>query len=111
MALQPCFSTFVVSHCEASHSQTRQLAIFHLFSVPSSGDDDYTDPKAAISIARPRIPKTSRVDARNVLLLCVYLLLVLMHGGCPPASITHKRPDHGQVSVHGKPTFIEGQQP
>ena len=35
----------------------------------------------------------------------------LMHGGCPLAIITHKRPDHRQVSVHGEPKFIEGQQP
>ena len=35
----------------------------------------------------------------------------LMHPGCPPAGITHKQPDHGQVSVHGEPKFIEGQQP
>ena len=35
----------------------------------------------------------------------------LVHGGCPPASITQKRPNHGQVSVHGEPKFIEGQQP
>ena len=34
----------------------------------------------------------------------------LVHGGCPPASITQKRPNHGQVSVHGEPKFIEGQQ-
>ena len=33
----------------------------------------------------------------------------LMHGGCPPAGIAHKRPDHGQVNVHGEPKFIEGQ--
>ena len=33
-----------------------------------------------------------------------------MHGGCPPASITQKRPNHGQVSVHGEPKLIEGQQ-
>ena len=38
-------------------------------------------------------------------------LLFLVHGGCPPASITQKRPNHGQVSVHGEPKFIEGQQP
>ena len=37
--------------------------------------------------------------------------LFLVHGGCPPASITQKRPNHGQVSVHGEPKFIEGQQP
>ena len=36
---------------------------------------------------------------------------LLVHGGCPPASITQKRPNHGQVSVHGEPKFIEGQQP
>ena len=35
----------------------------------------------------------------------------LVHGGCPPASITEKRPNHGQVSVHGEPKFIKGQQP
>ena len=35
----------------------------------------------------------------------------LVHGGCPPASITQKRPNHGEVSVHGEPKFIEGQQP
>ena len=35
----------------------------------------------------------------------------LVHGGCPPASITQKRPNHGQVSVHAEPKFIEGQQP
>ena len=35
----------------------------------------------------------------------------LVHGGCPPASITQKRPNHGQVSVHGEPKFIQGQQP
>ena len=35
----------------------------------------------------------------------------LVHGGCPPACITQKRPNHGQVSVHGEPKFIEGQQP
>ena len=35
----------------------------------------------------------------------------LVHAGCPPASITQKRPNHGQVSVHGEPKFIEGQQP
>ena len=35
----------------------------------------------------------------------------LVQGGCPPASITQKRPNHGQVSVHGEPKFIEGQQP
>ena len=35
----------------------------------------------------------------------------LVHGGCPPASITQKRPNHGQVSVQGEPKFIEGQQP
>ena len=35
----------------------------------------------------------------------------LVHGGCPPASITQKRPTHGQVSVHGEPKSIEGQQP
>ena len=27
----------------------------------------------------------------------------LVHGGCPPASITQKRPNHGQVSGHGEP--------
>ena len=36
---------------------------------------------------------------------------LLVHGGCPPASITQKRPNHGQVSVHGERKFIEGQQP
>ena len=36
---------------------------------------------------------------------------LLVHGGFPPASITQKRPNHGQVSVHGEPKFIEGQQP
>ena len=35
----------------------------------------------------------------------------LVHGGCPQACITQKRPNHGQVSVHGEPKFIEGQQP
>ena len=40
-----------------------------------------------------------------------WLLFFLVHGGCPPASITQKRPNHGQVSVHGEPKFIEGQQP
>ena len=35
----------------------------------------------------------------------------LVHGGCPPASITQKRPNQGQVSVHGEPKLIEGQQP
>ena len=35
----------------------------------------------------------------------------LVHGGCPPASITQKRPNHGQVSVHSEPKFVEGQQP
>ena len=39
------------------------------------------------------------------------VLHFLVHGGCPPASITQKRPNHGQVSVHGEPKFIEGQQP
>ena len=38
-------------------------------------------------------------------------LSFLVHGGCPPASITKKRPNHGQESVHGEPKFIEGQQP
>ena len=38
---------------------------------------------------------------------CVFLV----HGDCPPASITQKRPNDGQVSVHGEPKFIEGQQP
>ena len=40
-----------------------------------------------------------------------WLLFSLVHGGCPPASITQKRPNHGQVSVHGELEFIEGQQP
>ena len=31
-----------------------------------------------------------------------------MHGCCPPASITQKRPNHRLVSVHGEPKFIEG---
>ena len=35
----------------------------------------------------------------------------LVHGGCPPACITQKRPNHGQGSVHGEPKCIEGQQP
>ena len=39
------------------------------------------------------------------------MMVFLVHGGCPPASITQKRPNHGQVSVHGEPKFIEGQQP
>ena len=43
------------------------------------------------------------------ILFLLYLLLFLVHGGCPPASITQKRPNHGQVSVHGEPKFIEGQ--
>ena len=34
-----------------------------------------------------------------------------LHGRCPPASITQKRPNHGQVSVHGEPKFIKRQQP
>ena len=38
-------------------------------------------------------------------------VVFLVHGGCPPVSITQKRPNHGQVSVHGEPKFIEGQQP
>ena len=38
-------------------------------------------------------------------------LIFLVHRGCPPASITQERPNHGQVSVHGEPKFIEGQQP
>ena len=49
--------------------------------------------------------------------LCVKQLLhgsspfFLLHRGCPLASITQKRPNHGQVSVHGERKFIEGQQP
>ena len=74
--LQPCFSRYFVSHCEASYSQIRQFAISALFSQASCGDDDYTDPKAAVSIARPRIPKASGVDAHSVLLLCILFLLV-----------------------------------
>ena len=54
----------------------RQFAISALLSEASSGDDGYTDPKAAVSIARPRIPKASRVDAQNVLILCILFLLV-----------------------------------
>ena len=41
----------------------------------------------------------------------LHFFYFLVHGGCPPASITQKRPNHGQVSVHGEPKFIEGQQP
>ena len=76
VALQPCFSRFGVSHCEASHFQIGQFTISALFSEALFGDDDYTDPKAAVSIARPRIPKASRVDAHSVLLLCIPFLLV-----------------------------------
>ena len=43
--------------------------------------------------------------------VCRVFLVFLVHGGCPPASITQKRPNHRQVSVHGEPKFIEGQQP
>ena len=56
--------------------QIRQFAISALVSEASSGDDDYTDPKAAVSIARPRNPKASRLDAQNVLILCTLFLLV-----------------------------------
>ena len=35
----------------------------------------------------------------------------LVHGGCPPASKTQKQPNHGQLSAHGEPKFIEGEQP
>ena len=38
-------------------------------------------------------------------------VVFLVHGGCPSASITQKQPNHGQVSVHGEPKFIEGEQP
>ena len=50
------------------------------FSGESSEDDDYTGPKATISIARPRIRNASRVDAENVLIVCILLLLVSV---CP----------------------------
>ena len=40
-----------------------------------------------------------------------YVFFFLMHGGCLPASITHKRPDQSEVSVPGELKFIEGQQP
>ena len=49
--------------------QIRQFAISALFS-------DYTDPKAALSIARPRIAEASRLDAQNVPILCILFLLV-----------------------------------
>ena len=38
-------------------------------------------------------------------------LSLFVHGGCAPASITQKQPNHGQVSVHGQPKFVKGQQP
>ena len=47
-----------------------------LFSEASSGDDDYTDPKATVRIARPRIPKASGPDAQNVLIRCLLFFLV-----------------------------------
>ena len=56
--------------------QIRQLAISALFSEASSGDDDYTDPKATVSIARPRVPKASHLDGQNVAILCIPFLLV-----------------------------------
>ena len=56
--------------------QIRQFAISALSSEASSGDDDYTDPKATVSIARPGIPKASRLHAQNVLILCILFLLV-----------------------------------
>ena len=55
----------------------------------------------------------SRITTKERLALAVsirWLLTLLVHGGCPPASITEKRPNHGQVSVHGELKFIEGQQ-
>ena len=48
-----------------------------------------------------------RTEPRQMAMQCCFLV----HGGCPPASITQKRPNNGQVSVHGEPKFIEGQQP
>ena len=56
--------------------QFRQFAISALFSEASSGDEDCTDPKAAVSIARPCIPKASRLDVQNVLILLILFLLV-----------------------------------
>ena len=52
------------------------LPFLLFFLEASSGDDDYTDPKAAVSIARPRILKASRVDAHNVFIVCILFLLV-----------------------------------
>ena len=48
---------------------------------------------------------------RGVSCVRVVIGVFLVHGCCPPASITQKRPNHGQVSVYGEPKFIEGQQP
>ena len=56
--------------------QIRQFGISGLFSEASSGDDDYTDPKAGVSIPRPCIPKASRVDTQSLLTLCFLCLLV-----------------------------------
>ena len=56
--------------------QIRQFAISALFSEASSGDHDYADPKATVTIARPRILKASRLDAQNVLILSILFLLV-----------------------------------
>ena len=52
----------------------------------------------------------SRRD-KHVMLAAISPYGFFVHGGCPPASITQKGPNHGQVSVHGEPKFIEGQQP
>ena len=60
---------------------------------------------------RAWIKTDSMLQAERVQIAVEISCFFFMHVGCPPARLTHKRPDHGQVSVHGEPKFIEGQQP
>ena len=74
----------------------------------------------AFGIAEPPLPAGVAAAPRTLPSLPSWLVLARLSRsegcffgawGLPPACITQKRPNHGQVSVHGEPKFIEGQQP
>ena len=44
----------------------------------SSGIDDYSGAKEAVSIARPHILKSSRVDAHHVLIVCILFFCLFL---------------------------------
>ena len=88
------------------HGKVSRQSVWGI-TVPVIGAVTPMHPPPAIVVTPPVGELPNRVEAEKHISYAFFLV----HGGCPPASITQKRPNHGQVSVHGEPKFIEGQQP